>query len=247
MKRAVAATTSFLPMALDKISKEAIAQGHERLYPSLTNPNWLILRERRVLLKNWISRAAGNNLAVLDLGGRIQPYRPLVEDRTASYVAVDMVPSPLVDIVARGEQLPVRDGVFDIVICTQVLEYVLEPSLAVAEIHRVLKSGGFLLLTVPSIFPRDADHDCWRFMPEALRYLLREFSATEIVPEGSSVVGIFRTLALIAASYTKPSWLATLFRWTVVPLCNMAAVAVMSLVKTTNDQFAANFGAFAKK
>ncbi len=64
---------------------------------------------------------------------------------------------------------------FDLVICTQVLEYLPDPSLAVEEIRRVLRKGGVAFISVPSIFPRDSDNEYWRFLPEGLRYLLRDF------------------------------------------------------------------------
>ena len=234
-------------MAMNTTLQALRALGHQRLYPPLTDPNWLVLRERRRILTGWIQKIGGAPIVVLDLGGRIQPYRPLLEEKAKLYIAVDMTPSALVDIVARGEALPLQDEQIDVVICTQVLEYIHDPQLAVAEIYRVLKPGGTLFLTVPAIFPRDADHDCWRFMPESLRYLLRRFSRVEIEAEGSSVTGIFRTFAVVIGTYTKPSWLATLFRWTLVPISNLAAVAVASLVHTKNDQFSANFAACAQK
>ncbi len=223
------------------------ALGHQRLHPSIADPNWLVLRERRRILTGWIRKIGSAPVVVLDLGGRIQPYRPLLEERSEQYIAVDVTASALVDVVARGEALPLRDGQVDVVICTQVLEYMHDPQLAVEEMYRVLKPGGTLLLTVPAIFPRDADHDCWRFMPESLRYLLRRFSKVEIEAEGSSVVGIFRTFGVVIGTYTKPAWLATLFRWTLVPISNLSAVAVARVVHTKNDQFSANFAACAQK
>jgi SAM-dependent methyltransferase len=233
-------------MAMNTTLQELRALGHQRLHPPLTDPNWLVLRDRRRILTSWVKKI-GSAPVVLDLGGRIQPYRPLLEERTKRYIAVDMTPSALVDVVARGEALPLRDGQIDVVICTQVLEYIHDPQMAIAELYRVLKPGGVLLLTVPAIFPRDADHDCWRFMPESLRYLLRHFSKVEIEAEGSSVIGIFRTFAVVIGTYTKPSWLATLFRWTLVPISNLAAVVVANVVHTKNDQFSANFAACAQK
>jgi SAM-dependent methyltransferase len=234
-------------MAMNTTLQALRALSHQRLHPSLTDPNWLVLRERRRIFTGWIQKAGIAPIVVLDLGGRIQPYRPLLEERAKRYIAVDVTASALVDIVARGEELPLPDEHIDVVICTQVLEYIHDPQLVVAEMYRVLKPGGILLLTVPAIFPRDADHDCWRFMPESLRYLLRRFSEVEIEAEGSSVVGIFRTFAVVIATYTKPSWLATLFRWTLVPISNLAAVAVASVIDTKNDQFSANFAACAQK
>lgn len=45
--------------------------------------------------------------------------------------------------------LPFRDGYFDCVACTQVLEHLPDDRRAAAELTRVLKPGGFLLITVP--------------------------------------------------------------------------------------------------
>src|SRR5436190_465673 len=49
--------------------------------------------------------------------------------------------------------MPLRTGSFDVAICTEVLEHLLEPLKAVGEIHRVLKSLGVLLGSVPGRSP----------------------------------------------------------------------------------------------
>jgi|GEM_PF-2385187 len=50
-------------------------------------------------------------------------------------------------VAATGEQLPFRDGCFDIVISLQVLEHVRNPYEVVQEAFRVLKPGGSFYLT----------------------------------------------------------------------------------------------------
>src|SRR6185295_880874 len=47
------------------------------------------------------------------------------------------------------EKIPVADGSYDIVLCTQVLEHVPYPSKALQELHRVLRNSGQLFVTVP--------------------------------------------------------------------------------------------------
>jgi hypothetical protein len=99
-------------------------EARERLHPGLTNPNWLILRARRKLFTDWVARVHGESLRVLDVGGRIQPYRPLLNGRDAQYYSVDLVAGPCVNTVGRAESLPFASGQFDLVFCTQMLEYV---------------------------------------------------------------------------------------------------------------------------
>jgi SAM-dependent methyltransferase len=45
--------------------------------------------------------------------------------------------------------IPVEDGSYDGVICTEVLEHVPEPSRALLEIGRILKVGGIALISAP--------------------------------------------------------------------------------------------------
>ena len=56
-----------------------------------------------------------------------------------------------------------------------MLEYAPDPGLVLSEIHRVLKPGGKVLLSVPSVFPQDADEDRWRFLPAGIRQLCQLF------------------------------------------------------------------------
>ena len=90
-----------------------------RLYPRLTNPNFLVLRARRLIFERWIKSVPGTSLRVLDIGGRYQPYRPLFGNRIKSYIACDILSTGLVDVVARGESLPFAENTFDVVISTQ--------------------------------------------------------------------------------------------------------------------------------
>jgi SAM-dependent methyltransferase len=230
------------PPTLEQVQRES----RERLHPSLRNPNWLILRRRRRIFEAGLDRLPKSGLRVLDVGGRLQPYRPLLEARTRSYVAVDLQTNPLVNVGAAAEALPFRDEQFDFVICTQVLEYLPDPGLAVAEIKRVLRKGGALFLSVPSVFLRENDRECWRFLPEGLRYLLREFETVHVIPEGNSLTGFFRTCNVFLASFLRPRILAPLWQCTLVPLLNVAGCAV-ERIAGDNDQFTVNYSVWARK
>ena len=48
---------------------------------------------------------------------------------------------------ANLEALPFPDGDFDLVLCTQAIEHVLDPPRALGELHRVLRRGGTLVIS----------------------------------------------------------------------------------------------------
>jgi len=230
------------PSALQQTQRES----SERLRPALTNPNWPILRRRRQIFEAGLSRLPDHGISVLDVGGRLQPYRPLLGTRVKSYVAVDLRMTPLVNVGAAAEALPFRDEQFDFVICTQVFEYLPEPGLGVSEIKRVLRKGGFLFLSAPSVYLRESDRECWRFLPQGLRHLLREFETVEVMPEGNSVTGIFRTCNVFVNSFFRPRILVPLLRWTFIPFLNIAGF-VLERIAGNNDQFTVNYSVWACK
>ena len=70
---------------------------------------------------------------------------------------------------------------FDLVVCTEVLEHVLNPFAAIAEISRVLKPGGILLASSPFNFRIHGPlPDCWRFTEHGWRALLLAFENVNI-------------------------------------------------------------------
>jgi SAM-dependent methyltransferase len=59
---------------------------------------------------------------------------------------------------ADVSHLPFADCSFDVVVCSEVLEHIADNGAAVAELVRVLKPGGDLVVTVPRFLP---ERVCW--------------------------------------------------------------------------------------
>jgi 2-polyprenyl-3-methyl-5-hydroxy-6-metoxy-1,4-benzoquinol methylase len=55
-------------------------------------------------------------------------------------------------VASQGDQMPVADASFDIVYSVSVLEHISEPASLISELHRVLRPGGALVITI------DIDH-----------------------------------------------------------------------------------------
>lgn len=91
-------------------------------------------------------------------------------------------------VQASGLSLPFADNRFDQVICSEVLEHIVDYNGVLAEIKRVLKPGGLLAVSVPRFFP---EWVCWMLS-----------SAYHEVPGGH--LRIFRTSQLKHAISALP-------------------------------------------
>ncbi len=222
-------------MAQNENREGLLKAGRQRLRPRITNPNWLILRRRREIFRSWLEQMHLHRPKVLDVGGRIQPYRELIAS-PGQYWAIDLRPTDLVSAVATAESLPFADNSFDLVLCTQMIEYVPDPAVVMREIHRVLRPRGVLLLSAPSIFPRDSEQDRWRLFPAALNQLLCGFSEVRIVPECGSAAGVMRTLALFVHMSARYQAVRFLVSCSLVPMLNALGAAL--------DRFGARDGSF---
>ena len=71
-----------------------------------------------------------------------------------------------------NKAFPVKNGIFDVVISSAVIEHLNDNELTIKEIHRILKPGGYLLLTTPSKFNKP--------ILEFFAYKLKLLDETEI-------------------------------------------------------------------
>lgn len=143
-------------------------------------------RER---LARFVARYASEQ-KTLDIGCGGAPYAKYFPYR----IGFDHAAGPGVDVVGDAHALPFADASFERILCTEVLEHLVDPPKAIAEMRRVLKPGGILVLTTRFVFPlHDAPHDYWRFTRYGLEYLFRDWEIVELRPEAGSV----ETLAIL--------------------------------------------------
>jgi SAM-dependent methyltransferase len=225
---------------------EARRIADARLYPSLTNPHYLVLRSRRLLFAASLQSLPGN-LTVLDVGARYQPYRPLLDGKISRYFGIDVEQTELINVLANGERIPFRDQTFDLVIATCVFEYFREPRAAAKEIHRVLKPGGSLLASFNAAVPRFVDLEHWRFLPLGIQTVLNCFSSLSITPEVRSLGGFCRLMNCGLHDFLKLPALKFAYRMTACPVLNLLGLTLEKAALTMNDRWAGNYNVIAVK
>jgi SAM-dependent methyltransferase len=143
---------------------------------------------------------------ILDVGCGAQPYRSLVHP-DATYLGLDRHDADVhfgysmpEMTYFRGDHWPIGDASADLVLSTETLEHVPDPSVFLDEAFRCLRPGGHILLTVPFAARwHFIPHDYWRFTPSGLGRLLRKsgFSDVTVYARGNAItVACYKGLAL---------------------------------------------------
>ena len=119
---------------------------------------------------------------LLDVGCGDKPYEHLFLPYVSEYLGIEHEASfnataashakRRPDLLYDGQRLPFDDRSFDTVLNVQVLEHTPHPAALIAEMARVLKDDGVLLLSAPFQFRlHEEPHDYYRFSPHGLRVL----------------------------------------------------------------------------
>jgi SAM-dependent methyltransferase len=166
----------------------------------MSSPTWAL----RTPLTDWLeeqARSTPEGSRLLDVGCGRKPYYPVFADRVSAYVGVDMVENPVAELLGPIEALPVEDGSFDVVLCTQVLEHCDDPAQAVKELRRVTAPGGRVLASTHGTWVyHPSPQDYWRWTHTGLERLFHqngEWASVEV----RAAQGTAATLTMILATY----------------------------------------------
>ncbi|PKP88640.1 MAG: class I SAM-dependent methyltransferase [Alphaproteobacteria bacterium HGW-Alphaproteobacteria-17] len=118
---------------------------------------------------------------VIGSGEQGQGTSDLWQDAAIERVGIDIYPTATTNYIADAHHLPFRDASFDGVWIQAVLEHVADPVQVVAEIERVLKTGGVVYAETPFMQQvHEGAYDFQRFSVTGHRFLFRRFNALAI-------------------------------------------------------------------
>jgi SAM-dependent methyltransferase len=166
----------------------------------------------RAPLVHWLAeeaRLAGKrerHPRLLDVGCGDMPYEHLFRPAVAEYVGVDIA-NPRADLEGTVEDIPVPEGSFELVLCTQTLEHANDPAQAVRELRRVVAPGGRVLVSTHGVqvyHPNPVDF--WRWTHAGLKRLFREngdWSAVTVKPGSGTAACVGMLIAHYADLLAK--------------------------------------------
>lgn len=173
--------------------------------------NWLVHQ----IIDRHLARVARAHARgrLLDVGCGEKPYRILFAPFVTAHVGLDHAdtqhPRDAIDLYAYADAIPAESMSFDTVLCATVLEHVEEPARALAEMHRVLRPGGVLILTAPLFWHvHEPPRDFYRYTAYGLRYLCEKagFTILECTPLSGFVVTFGQELVYFVHD-SLPRWL----------------------------------------
>lgn len=139
----------------------------------------MIKKITRQHMESFLARYATEK-RVLDLGSGGSSYQRFFPNR----LTVDIDPARKPNVVADAHNLPFKDGEFEVVLSTEMLEHVKDPFQVERELRRVTASGGVLILSTRFVFPlHDTPHDYFRFTKYGLKELFKEWEIVELSGE----------------------------------------------------------------
>lgn len=173
---------------------------------------------------------------VLDIGCGHKPYRDLFPNARhwgMDHGSVDTSP----DVVGDALCIPIKDGSFDIVFATQVIEHVTNPNVMVRECKRVLRPNGCLILSGPFFWPlHEEPYDFFRFTRYGFEQMVKDagFLQWQILEDGGDWARLMLSVCLPLNKWLFPLRCAV----------NLTGVFLDSLSKTT--RLPANYTVLAK-
>ena len=180
----------------------------------LNNPSYIVRSRLFEALRDCAPAIGGK---VLDFGCGSKPYESLFP-RATDYVGLDIAVSghahadSRVDVFYDGTTIPFPDAYFDAVVSFEVFEHVFNLPDVLAEIRRVLKPSGRLLVTVPFAWPEhEQPYDFARYTSFGLKAALERsgFDVLRVEKTGDYVLA----LAQLLVTYVQLS----VARWPRVP------------------------------
>lgn len=120
---------------------------------------WLFLQEKTNLFRD--------HLALLQIQPNYCISRKLSSMSNLDYVAVADIYLRNISLKTDLAFIPLRSNVFDAILCNHILEHIPQDRRAMEELYRVLKPGGWAVISVPIRFDQGTYEDPSIIEPEA--------------------------------------------------------------------------------
>lgn len=157
--------------------------GRNRLYPRITESDWLVLRGMRPAIEKLAARTSKTGDVAIDLGCGTRPYISIFDSLGVSYRGADFTGGDIV--IDESGLVEADDSSADLVLSFQVLEHVRDVSQYLGEARRILRDNGWLILSTHGTWlyhPHPGDYRRWTRQGLVEDLAVNGFETVECIP-----------------------------------------------------------------
>lgn len=217
--------------------------------PSITHSNYLIRNRLLKAISRFAPKLKGK---MLDFGCGQKPYYSLFS--VDEYIGIDFEnpghphANEAIDVFYDGKNIPFADHTFDSIFSSEVFEHVFNLPEIIAELHRVLKPGGQLLISCPFAFcEHEQPNDYARYTSFAMKHMLQQ-KGFEIISQektGNSIEAIYQLRLVYIHQHITPKVrkipvVRSLFRFFIYTAYNLTALFLSKLLPAGKDLYMNN-------
>lgn len=140
---------------------------------------------------------------LLELGGGTGMMRATLERacRPTCLVSSDIDPTEATSLVCDAQMLPFFTATFDVLVAFELMEHIPDTSRFLEEASRVVKPGGYVVVSVPFLFGVHDHQDFYRFTEQGLERVLAAHGLPVITILKSG--GISFTIVILLIEYLR--------------------------------------------
>ena len=151
-----------------------------------------------------ISKYCNGN--VLEIGALNSPYKRYMNFKSYSVLDINNEDADYNMDIHKNK---IKSSSFDTVIATQVLEHLYNPFLAIKEVFRILKTGGYFIGSTVFLYPYHGEpRDYFRFTEFGLKKIFEDFNIVKMIKLGNPTAVVIDLLT-VEYKFLKPIRLLT--------------------------------------
>ncbi len=231
-------------------------KGRQEFNPTylglLVNPYFIVRYNIFKGIKKFSSNFKDGRL--LDFGCGSKPYRYLF--KVNEYIGLDtnnsghLHNSENIDIFYDGKKIPIEDDYFDYIFSSEVLEHVFNLDEILAELNRVLKKDGNILITLPFVWgEHEQPYDFARYTSFGLKNKLEKngFVIIDHVKTTTFIETVFQSLTAYIYHSIIPKGLKTILTLILIAPLNFIGIILGKILPNDKSFYLNNIFLCRKK
>ena len=213
----------------------------------LINPYYF---SRKLIWKNLELNKGYITGRCMDFGCGSLPYKKLFN--TKKYIGVEIESDKKLDNIVYydGKHIPFKDGYFDSILCSEVLEHVPNIDEIIDELNRVLISGGYMLVSVPFVYQEHCmPYDYRRFTSVGIKDILEKhgFEILKTYKSGSFIDVISQIKGTYIHEKLSNKGIVNFIKKILVVFNNIIGIIEAKIIPFDNDIYLDNIIVCRKK